>query len=214
MAAPKALVLLGGGGHGSDVLGLVEIINRVEPTWSVVGVFDDDQTVDARRFAGRARMAGVIDAAFAEAATFIASVGYPSARRGVFSRAEANGMRAATLVHPHVDLGTGVEIAEGATVFGGAQISPLAVIGRHACVHHGAIVGHDVVIGENTSVMPGAKISGDCVVGTDVVIGAGATVIQGVTIGAGAIVGAGAVVLRDVPPGVAVVGAPARPMDR
>jgi acetyltransferase-like isoleucine patch superfamily enzyme len=43
-------------------------------------------------------------------------------------------------------------------------------------------------------------------------IGAHATVTAGVTIGAASIVGANSVASRDVPPGVAAVGAPARPL--
>ena len=41
-------------------------------------------------------------------------------------------------------------------------------------------------------------------------IGANATVLPGVRIGAGSLVGAGSVVTRDVPPGVIVVGVPAK----
>src|SRR5205807_26314 len=41
-------------------------------------------------------------------------------------------------------------------------------------------------------------------------IGTGATVLPGVTIGEGALVGGGAVVTQNVPPGVTVVGNPAR----
>ena len=41
-------------------------------------------------------------------------------------------------------------------------------------------------------------------------IGAGAVIVCGVTIGEGATVGAGSVVTKDVPPGVKVVGNPAR----
>ena len=43
-------------------------------------------------------------------------------------------------------------------------------------------------------------------------IGANATILPGLTIGEGAMVGAGSVVTKDVPPGVTVVGNPARPV--
>ena len=47
-------------------------------------------------------------------------------------------------------------------------------------------------------------------IGDNVWLGGGAIVLAGVTIGADSVVGAGAVVTRDVPPGVVVVGNPAR----
>jgi acetyltransferase-like isoleucine patch superfamily enzyme len=45
-------------------------------------------------------------------------------------------------------------------------------------------------------------------------IGAGAVIVCGVTIGEGAMVGAGAVVTKDVPPGVLIVGNPAKVVKR
>jgi maltose O-acetyltransferase len=47
-------------------------------------------------------------------------------------------------------------------------------------------------------------------IGRNVWIGGGAIILPGVTIGDDALVGAGSVVTRDVPPGVTVVGNPAR----
>jgi acetyltransferase-like isoleucine patch superfamily enzyme len=48
----------------------------------------------------------------------------------------------------------------------------------------------------------------------DVNIGANATILPGITLGKGCTIGAGAVVTKDVPPGVTVVGNPARKLDR
>jgi acetyltransferase-like isoleucine patch superfamily enzyme len=43
-------------------------------------------------------------------------------------------------------------------------------------------------------------------------VGAGAILLPGITVGREAIIGAGAVVTRDVPPGIKVVGVPAKPL--
>ncbi|OAN58377.1 sugar O-acetyltransferase [Sphingomonas sp. TDK1] len=51
-------------------------------------------------------------------------------------------------------------------------------------------------------------------IGANVWIGGGALILPGVTIGEDAIIGAGSVVTRDVPPGITVMGNPARPRVR
>ena len=47
-------------------------------------------------------------------------------------------------------------------------------------------------------------------IGANVWIGGGAIILPGITIGDDAIVGAGSIVTRDIPPGVTVMGNPAR----
>jgi serine O-acetyltransferase len=70
----------------------------------------------------------------------------------------------------------------------------------------GILIEHQVTIGAEKRQSP--------VIGDGVFLGAGAKVIGPVTIGAGAKVGANAVVVHDVPPGVTVVGIPARAVNR
>jgi serine acetyltransferase len=47
-----------------------------------------------------------------------------------------------------------------------------------------------------------------------VLVGTGAQILQYVQVGEGAQVGAGAVVTKDVPPGVTVVGIPAKALEK
>jgi len=58
-----------------------------------------------------------------------------------------------------------------------------------------------------------AIIARPVVIEDDAWVGIGAIILKGVTIGAGARIGAGAVVTRDVPPGVTVIGNPARDVE-
>lgn len=100
----------------------------------------------------------------------------------------------------------------------GACLSPFVTltsnirIGR--CFHANlySYVEHDCAIGDYVTLAPGAKVNGAVSVGDYAYIGSGAVIRQGITIGAGAVVGMGAVVTRDVPPGVTVVGNPAKPI--
>jgi serine O-acetyltransferase len=78
------------------------------------------------------------------------------------------------------------------------------VIDGPAEIHSGVTIAPWVTIGLRAGDFRGATIE------RDVSLGTGAKVIGAVRVGAGARVGANAVVVDDVPPGVTVVGAPAR----
>jgi acetyltransferase-like isoleucine patch superfamily enzyme len=53
-------------------------------------------------------------------------------------------------------------------------------------------------------------VGGRVEIGDDVVIHPHATILPGVKIGDGAVIGAGSVVIKDVPPGVTMMGNPAK----
>ncbi len=121
-------------------------------------------------------------------------------------------------------------IAPGAVVLGDVTI------GRSASVWYQAVVRGDadrIVIGDDTNIqdlsmvhadpgvpcLVGARVTAGhrvilhgCVVGDDCLIGMGAVLLNGVTLGAGCVVGAGALLKEgmEVPPGVLVLGVPAR----
>jgi len=105
-----------------------------------------------------------------------------------------------------------VVIADGACLSPFVTLTSNIRIGR--CFHANlyAYVEHDCVIGDFVTFAPGAKVNGNVTIGDHAYIGSGAIIRQSITIGAGAVVGMGAVVTRDVPPGVTVVGNPAKPL--
>jgi serine O-acetyltransferase len=93
------------------------------------------------------------------------------------------------VVHPGVYVLHGQIVVDGLVeIQSGVTLAPFVTIGLRAGDPRGATIERDVSIGT------------------------GAKVIGPVRVGAGAVVGANAVVVHDVPPGVTVVGAPARPV--
>jgi sugar O-acyltransferase (sialic acid O-acetyltransferase NeuD family) len=210
MRAPRDLVLVGGGGHASDVLQAIEVINALAPTWHVVGILDDAQ-IDPRRFVCRGvEQIGTIDEIGGVNACFVLCLGWPWTRLAVADRIGSTAEAAPAIVHPRADVGVGVELGQGSVVLGNAHISPMARFGAHALISYLASVGHDCEFGRFGSVMPGAAVSGDVVAGEGVLVGTGAVVREGVKIGDCVRVGAGAVVVDDVRSGRTVVGVPAR----
>lgn len=82
--------------------------------------------------------------------------------------------------------------------------------GMGVTVDDGVEIGRDAFICQDVT-LAAVRGEGAPSIGEGAMIGAGARVIGKVVIGAKASVGANAVVLDDVPPGVTVVGVPARP---
>lgn len=209
------VLLIGCGGHASDVLGVFEAVARqLGQPHPIVG-FVAEGDVDARRLEQRGilRLGDLGDIASIDASHYVLGIGFSQARQDVDTRVSGYGLAGATAVHPLADVPPGTSIGAGTVIFSGVRLGPSIQIGRHVCLSTGAIVGHDCEIQDYATVLPGGTVSGDILLGEACLIGSNATVLQKLRIGARSIVGAGAVVLRNVPSGVVVVGNPAKVLE-
>ena len=100
------------------------------------------------------------------------------------------------------------------------DIHPGATIGHRFFIDHGAgvVIGETAEIGNDVTLYHGVTLGGTSwspgkrhpTLEDGVVVGAGAKILGPITIGQGARVGANSVVIEGTPPGVTVVGIPAK----
>jgi len=112
-----------------------------------------------------------------------------------------------------------IEISPGAALSPFVTLTSNIKIGK--CFHANlySYVEHDCIIGDYVTFAPGVKCNGNIHIEDHAYIGTGAVIKQGtpdkpLVIGKGAVVGMGAVVTKSVPPGVTVVGNPARILEK
>lgn len=210
--AARPLVIVGGGGHGREIITIVQDINRAAPTFDLLGVLADGHWDEALlERLGVRRMGAVADLAGLEA-EYIIGIGDGLVRRRLDRFATEAGKRAATLVHPTATIGPSVSYGPGFVAFPGARVTTDVTIGRHVHLNVNATVSHDCMVCDYVTLSPGAALAGRATVGAASTLGINASVLPGVAVGADATVGAGAVVVRDVTDTAVVVGVPARPI--
>ncbi len=209
-----ALAILGGGGHASDVLAVIEACLQAGSCDVDPITVSDDVWERRDRFDGRGVQ--LVDGVFAPLSAgvfFVMGIGYPESRRAVAEQALAKGgIPLPTLQHPRTDVGSGARVAPGVVIFGQVWVSPNVCLGEHVHVSYGSTIGHDTQVGQFSSIMPGARIAGDVIIGTEVLVGTGAVILEGIEVGDGARIGAGAVVTKNVAADTTVIGIPAKEM--
>lgn len=112
-----------------------------------------------------------------------------------------------------------VQLGEGAVLCPFVTLTSNVRVGKHFHANLYSYVEHDCVIGDFVTFAPSVMCNGHVHIEDHAYIGAGAVIKQGLpgsplVIGYGAVVGMGAVVTKSVPPGMTVVGNPARPLGK
>jgi len=206
----KDLAIFGAGGFGKEVKTLVDHINQQEPTWNLLGFYDDQpkEEVLAQPVLGSLQDLLSLN----QELHVVVAIGNSKIRCEVTGKLNAHHIKFATQIHPSVIIGNpeSVRIGSGSIITAGVILTTDISIGEHVVINLNTTIGHDTSIGAHASLMPGINIAGNVCLKEGVFIGAGANILGGITIGEYSTIGAGAVVTSNIPDSSTAVGVPAK----
>ncbi len=209
----RIFAVYGMSGFGREVMPLVKQGGADEDSFCFI---DDAKTLEVVNSYPVYDYNDFLELNFAQKFVVIA-IADPSTRSRLTHRVEADELEIVDVFANNSVCLDRVDLGQGGIVCPFVTLTSNIKIGKsfHANIY--SYVAHDCVIGDYVTFAPNVQCNGNVHIQDHAYIGAGAIIKQGtatkpLVIGAGAVVGMGAVVTKDVPPGVVVVGNPAKPL--
>lgn len=210
----KDLIIFGASGFGREVAWAVERLNKVTPTWNILGFMDDSDDIQVTSINGYPVLGKSTDIRNYSDAYYVVAVGASRIREKIVSDMKKvnSDIKFGTVIDPSVEMSDLVTIGEGTIICAHTIITVNIEIGSHVIINLDCTVGHDAILKDFVTLYPSVNVSGITNIGHAVELGTGMQIIQGKSIGDYSIVGAGAVVVKDIPERCTAVGSPAKPI--
>ena len=210
----KDLIIFGASGFGREVAWAVERINKVEPTWNLLGFMDDNNGIQQSEINGYRVLGKTADVGKYPDAYFVCAVGASRVREKIVGNMKKvnSAIKFGTVVDPSVEMSELVTIGEGTIICAHTIITVNIEIGSHVIINLDCTVGHDAILEDFVTLYPSVNVSGITNIGHAVELGTGMQIIQGKRVGDYSVIGAGAVVVKDIPEKCTAVGSPAKPI--
>lgn len=206
----KDLYIIGAGGFGREVAWVAERVNQVNPTWTIKGFIDDNESLWGTIQGAYPVLGGIDYLLTQDNAYTICAIGSSKTRKKIISRVTNGKIKFATLIDPSVLIASRAKIGEGTVICANSIIAVDSTIGNHVIINLTCTIGHDDIIKDFVTINPGVNVSGFVTLEECVEMGTGSKVIQGLTISPNCIVGASAAVVKNIEETGTYVGIPAK----
>lgn len=207
----KDLAIYGAGGCGREVACLINRINKMEPTWNLIGFFDDGKAIGDCNEYGHV-VGGLNElndwnkplcVVFAIGSTKIVSRLIKSISNSLLDFPNILSPDAILIDENNLTMG------KGNVVFARSIISCNVHIGDFNIFNSMIAIGHDTVIGHCNIFMPATLISGEVTIGNENTFGVSSVILQQIQIGNNTIVGANSLIIRKTKDDKTYMGIPA-----
>lgn len=210
----KDIAIYGAGGFGKEVACLIKRINEVDPTWNLIGFFDDNPEKKGQMISHFGPCLGGIDElnVWPKELAVAMAIGSSVVVKKVVESISNDKICFPNLIHPKfsiVDPET-FTLGKGNIIQGDCAVSCDVSIGDFNVLNGSVVLGHDVTIGSFNTLMPAVRISGEVKIGECNFFGVASIVLQQIKIGNNIRLGAGSVLMTKPKDGFLYMGNPAK----
>ena len=212
----KQIAIYGAGGFGREVACLFNTINEVEPTWELIGFFDDgvEKGTQVSHFG---KVLGGINElnAWGGELSIAITIGNPKIVQKIITNITNPNIWFPNIIAPTVyfaDPET-FRIGKGNIIQKHCSFSCDVTIGDFNVMDGADVFGHDDVVGSFNTFMPAMRISGEVTIGDGNFFGVGSIILQQIKVGNNIRLGAASVLMRKPKDGCLYMGNPAKKME-
>lgn len=206
----KNLIIIGAGGMGRQVYLFAKACSGYQKEYVIKGFLDDNPNAMVGFEEFPPLLGSVDNYEIQPNDIFFNSIGDVAAKKKCINKILDRGGEFITLIHPTATVSEGSKVGKGCMIAARVGIGVESSVGDFCLIQDNAIIGHDVHVGDfcridcNVVLIAGVKLDDGVCVHTSSVIN------HNVHIGENAMVGALSFVIRNVKPGMAVQGNPAK----
>lgn len=213
----KDIAIYGAGGFGREVACLINRINEVEPTWNLVGFFDDNPSLKGTRISHFGPHLGGKEELnnWVNSLAVVVAVGSPKTVKCIVERIENRNIEFPNIISPDfkiADIET-FKIGKGNIIQGGCSVTCDVSFGDFNVLNGSVVFGHDGRVGNFNSFMPDIRVSGEVTIGDCNFFGVGSIILQQIKIGNNIRLGAGSVLMTKPKDGNLYMGVPAKKIE-
>ena len=213
MAELKNIAIYGAGGFGREVACTINRINEIEPTWNLVGFFDDGVEKGKMVSHFGPVLGGMQELnAWQSKINVVVAIGNPNTVKKVVEKIDNANVEFPNLIHPetHYSDKETFSIGKGNVVQRNCTFSCDVTIGDFNVFNGSVTLGHDVKVGNFNSFMPAVRISGEVTMGDCNFFGVSSIVLQLLKMKNGVRLAAGSVLMTKPKENSLYIGVPAK----
>ena len=213
MTELKNIAIYGAGGFGREVACLINKINAVEPSWNLIGFFDDGVEKGTAISHFGPILGGMQELnAWPEKINVVIAIGNPHTVKVVVEKITNEKIEFPNLIHKDTYYSDkqSFSIGKGNIIQGGSIFSCDVSIGDFNVFNGFDALGHDVKVGNFNSFMPAVRISGEVLIGDCNFFGVNSVVLQQIKIKNYVKLAAGSVLMTKPKDDSLYIGVPAK----